>query len=237
MHACIFFTRVYAVVMQPPDTKAVRSEVKTSRTQEERTAATRARLIEATLDLLLAKGYAATTTVDIAARAGLTRGALSHHFSGKDELVVEAFDHHLTLVTADIRTYASHVRSGTMKLDDFIDRVWTIMSGRFFMLTLEEITAARHNDYLRTRMATRTVEFHARLDDIWRYFFSETGLKSGEVEVMLNATLCLLRGMGVQTILRDDPVYYRRLLRFWKSILAEQIQAAIRAANSAPGKP
>ena len=61
---------------------------KTSRTQEERTFATRARLVEATLDLLLAKGYAGTTTVDIAARAGLTRGALAHHYAGKDELVV-----------------------------------------------------------------------------------------------------------------------------------------------------
>ncbi len=48
---------------------------------------------------------------------------------------------------------------------------------------------------------------------------------------MLNATLCLLRGMGVQTVLRDDPDYYRRLLRFWKSILREQDRS--RAASPA----
>ena len=204
------------------------SSGKPVRTQEERTAETRSRLVDATLDLMLSKGYAATTTVDIAARAGLTRGALSHHFAGKDELVVEAFDRHLTLVTADIRTYAGLVRGGALSLGDFIDRVWTIFSGRFFMLTLEEITAARHNDYLRVRLVERTRSFHAGLDGLWRHFFSETGLNSTEVEVMLNATLCLLRGMGVQTVLRDDPVYYRRLLRFWKAILSEQIQAAPR---------
>ncbi len=206
-----------------------RAPGKPTRTQEERTAATRARLVDATLDLLLSKGYAATTTVDIAARAGLTRGALSHHFAGKDELVVEAFDRHLTLVTADLRTYSGLVRSGSLSLGDFIDRVWTIMSGRFFMLTLEEITAARHNDYLRTYLVERTRVFHDNLDALWRDFFSETGLTGMEVEVMLNATLCLLRGMGVQTVLRDDPVYYRRLLRFWKSILAQQIRTAPRA--------
>lgn len=200
--------------------------LKPARTQEERTAATRDRLVDATLDLLLAKGYAATTAVDIAARAGLTRGALAHHFAGKDELVVEAFDRHLTLVTADIRTYAGLVRGGSLSLDDFIDRVWTIMSGKFFMLTLEEITAARHNDFLRKQLMKRTHVFHEQLDGLWRYFFAETGLDDREVEIMLNATLCLLRGMGVQTVLRDDPVYYRRLLRFWKAILAEQIQAA-----------
>lgn len=201
------------------------SSPKPARTQEERTAATRDRLIDATLDLLLTKGYAGTTTVDIAARAGLTRGALSHHYAGKDELVVEAFDRHLTLVGADIRSYAGLVRAGSLSLSDFIDRVWTIMSGRFFMLTLEEITAARHNDYLRVQLMKRTQLFHEQLDAIWRHFFAGTGLDAMEVEVMLNATLCLLRGMGVQTVLRDDPVYYRRLLRFWKAILAEKMTA------------
>ena len=201
------------------------SSPKPARTQEERTAATRDRLIDATLDLLLTKGYAGTTTVDIAARAGLTRGALSHHYAGKDELVVEAFDRHLTLVGADIRTYAGLVRAGSLSLSDFIDRVWTIMSGRFFMLTLEEITAARHNDYLRVQLMKRTQQFHEQLDAIWRHFFAGTGLDAMEIEVMLNATLCLLRGMGVQTVLRDDPVYYRRLLRFWKTILAEKMTA------------
>ena len=201
------------------------SPPKPARTQEERTAATRDRLIDATLDLLLTKGYAGTTTVDIAARAGLTRGALSHHYAGKDELVVEAFDRHLTLVGADIRTYAGLVRAGSLSLGDFLDRVWTIMSGRFFMLTLEEITAARHNDYLRVQLMQRTQQFHEQLDAIWRHFFAGTGLDATEIEVMLNATLCLLRGMGVQTVLRDDPVYYRRLLRFWKAILAEKMTA------------
>ena len=214
-----------------------RSPVRPARTQEERTAATRASLVQSTLDLLLSKGYAATTAGEIAAQAGLTRGALSHHFSGKDELVVEAFDHHLTLVTADIRSYAGLLHGGALSLDDFIDRVWTIMSGRFFMLTLEEITAARHNDYLRVRLARRTRVFHDALDGIWTHFFAGTGLGGADVDVMLNATLCLLRGMGVQTVLRDDPVYYRRLLHFWKTMLAGQIAAARHCPPDAPPPP
>ena len=128
------------------------------------------------------------------------------------------------------------MRDGSLSLDDFIDRVWTIFSGRFFMLTLEEVTAARHNDFLRIRLVSRTRDFHDSLDAIWRQFFDETGLNPLEIEVMLNATLCLLRGMGVQTVLRDDPVYFRRLLRFWKSILKEQIKAATKAAADSKGK-
>ncbi len=206
------------------------------RTQEDRSAATRASLVQATLSLLLSKGYAATTAVDIAAHAGMTRGALNHHFASKDELVIAAFDLHLALVTTDIRSYAGLVSAGALSLNDFIDRVWTIMSGRFFMLTLEEITAARHNDYLRVQLAGRTRIFHDALDGIWNHFFAQTGLAGAEIEVMLNATLCLLRGMGVQTVLRDDPVYYRRLLQFWKTVMAEQIAAAPHAAMKPPRK-
>lgn len=205
------------------------SVAKVPRTQEQRTSETRARLIEATLDLLLSKGYPAATTLEIAARAGLTRGALSHHFESKDELVVEAVGHLLQTTTAEIRVYASLVRGGSLGITDFVDRLWIIFSGPFFMVTLEHITAARHNDFLKARLVERTRGFHASLDDIWRHFFSQTELGTLEVETTFNATLCLLRGMGVQTVLRNDPVYYRRLLRFWKTMLVEQIAASRRS--------
>ena len=195
---------------------------KVSRTQEERTSATRARLMEATLALLLSKGYSAATMVDISAHAGLTRGALSHHYESKDELVVEAFRHFLEATTDEIRTCASQVDAGSLSIGDFVDRLWTIFSGPFFMTTLELITASRHNDLLKEMLIERTREFHTSLDEIWRQFFSGTNSTNLEVETTFNATLCLLRGMGVQTVLRDDPAYYRRLLKFWKVTLTAQ---------------
>lgn len=63
------------------------------RTQEDRRAATRRALLEAARTLFAAKGYAATATPEIVAAAGVTRGALYHHFADKQALfaaVVEA---------------------------------------------------------------------------------------------------------------------------------------------------
>ena len=37
--------------------------------------------------------------------------------------------------------------------------------------------------------------------------------------MILNMTLCLLRGMGVQTVLRRDPEYYDGMLAVWRDIL------------------
>lgn len=63
------------------------------RTQDERRAATRQALLAAARHLFAQKGYAATATPEIAAAAGVTRGALYHHFADKLALfaaVVEA---------------------------------------------------------------------------------------------------------------------------------------------------
>jgi|ERR1051326_5234540 TetR/AcrR family transcriptional repressor of nem operon len=51
------------------------------------------RLLDAALDVVRAKGYAATTVDDICHAAGVTKGSFFHHFRSKDELAVEAAAH------------------------------------------------------------------------------------------------------------------------------------------------
>lgn len=53
------------------------------RTQADRSAATRAALVRAGRELFAEQGFAATSRDQIAERAGVTRGALYHHFESK----------------------------------------------------------------------------------------------------------------------------------------------------------
>lgn len=189
------------------------------RTQEERSAETRLRLIEATLDCLYEEGAARTSTNMIAARAGVSRGALTHHYATKEQLIVEAMEHHLTEATEEIRALAVQMRAGVLGLDGMLDRLCEMFLGRLILLTLEHVTEARHNDNLREQMVRIVRRFHAALDDIWREFFHTDDRSDLDVETTLNMTLCLFRGMGVQSVLRDDPAYYRRLRDAWKAQL------------------
>src|SRR3954471_22171563 len=63
------------------------------RSQAERSAGTQARLLDATIQCLVERGWAGTSTTEIVRRAGVSRGAQVHHFPAKEDLVVAAVEH------------------------------------------------------------------------------------------------------------------------------------------------
>jgi len=77
-----------------------------ARSNQERTLATRTALLAAARDLLIRKGYAATSTPEIAAAAGITRGALYHHFTDKQDLFRAILEDEARAVAVDIESAA-----------------------------------------------------------------------------------------------------------------------------------
>ncbi len=71
-------------------------------TNRERTESTQLALLEAARALFVSKGYGDTSTPEIALAAGITRGALYHHFADKRDLFRQVLAREATAVAADI---------------------------------------------------------------------------------------------------------------------------------------
>ncbi|MGA2165040.1 MAG: TetR/AcrR family transcriptional regulator [Solirubrobacteraceae bacterium] len=78
-----------------------------SRTQAERTQTTVAGLLGAARDLFARDGYAATSLDEVVARAGLTKGAIYHHFASKQDLFRAVYEQELQRMIALIEDRAS----------------------------------------------------------------------------------------------------------------------------------
>ncbi len=79
--------------------------------------ATRARLVEATTEVLQEGGYAAASVAAIAERAGVANGTLYRHFPSKAELFVEVFRSVCGREISAMEKAAAHGDSATRQLD------------------------------------------------------------------------------------------------------------------------
>lgn len=191
------------------------------RTQAERSRRTRGKLLTVTLDCVLERGLKDTSTVEIAERAGVSRGALLHHFPTKEALLKEAMAQLLRREIDEIRALAAAIDTGALDIDGFLAALWQKFSGPLFMITLEFVTATRTDPAIRESFRPLAIAFNASLDEIWERFFHAAGSDDDPAgrRRALTATLCFLRGMGTQSVWRDDPAFFADMLAYWRRVV------------------
>ena len=124
------------------------------RTQAERRAATRMALLDAAMDCLVEQGYANTTTRRIAERAGVTPGALQHHFASKAELLSQAVRHVRAKFAHKMLSHGPpEAPSVIARSEQLLDRMWEVHKGPVFHAYIELLVAARTDPELRATLA------------------------------------------------------------------------------------
>jgi AcrR family transcriptional regulator len=126
----------------------------THRTQLERSAATRAALLDAAIACLVEEGYAKTTTRRIAEHAGVTPGALQHHFASKADLLGELVGYIRAKTMSEV--FAEGVPStGSIRKrhELLLDRMWRIYRGPLFTALIELAIGARTDPELQQHIA------------------------------------------------------------------------------------
>lgn len=220
--------------MSNHSSQQTRKKTARPRRQYARSSETRLQLLEATLDCIMERGYAGTTTAAISSYSGMSRGAQLHHYPTRLDLITAATQHLFMSFADDVEQLAIQIGDPEHGMKGFLEGVWDQMfSGRFFFVSLELIVTARKDPVLHAKLVPLIRDLHGRLDATWHGFFKQTGLAPARVDTLLNMTLCLMRGMAVQSVLREDPAYYQEMVETWKSILDALVHQAQPGADSA----
>jgi AcrR family transcriptional regulator len=178
------------------------------RSQAQRSAETRTRVLDATIDCLVKYGYARTTTARVAEMAGVTRGAQVHHFGSRDELMMAAVEHlAVKRFAAAIPQFTGTLATAQDPLGEMLELAWDIHSPPIFVPICELWVAGRTDPALGREVAK--FEAMAVGGVLTVAGFVPEEIQPSMLEFMYSA-MDALRGILVSSFVDTDPTRARR---------------------------
>lgn len=174
------------------------------RSQEERSRATQALLLDATVACLEEAGYARTSAVEVARRAGVSRGAQLHHFPTKAALVAEAVRFLFERRHAEFLEAFRRLDPATPRLDAAIDLLWSMMRGPTFDAWLEMVVAARTDPELAHEVHALSRDFIATVDETFGVLFPSADDSNDFVALAPRFAFSFLEGMALTRLATGD---------------------------------
>jgi len=194
--------------------------------RDEQRDATRARIVDAAVEALIEVGVAATTTLEVQRRAGVSRGALLHHFPTRHDLFGAAVG---LLVTRNEQAVRQELIAAGPKGDALLRSLHVlraVMRRPSFAAEFELWAVARTDPQLRDVL--RRVEAVARRD-LYRVVDQVMGPEltaSPAYPIVAELTVQMLRGMTISDVLRRDDTGSNALLEHWARIVRPLLTAA-----------
>jgi AcrR family transcriptional regulator len=190
--------------------------------RQDRSRATRQRLLEAAVDCLAELGWARATVAVVAERAGVSRGAAQHHFPTREALFTAALDYMAAERIAEVRRCGAALPAGARHTEAVVEMLVGVYVGPLFRAAAQVWVQAAADEALRTlvvpleaRMAreTHTIAVHLLGVDEGRPGVRET----------VQGLLDMARGLGLADLLTDDSRRRDRIVRRWAAILADTL--------------
>jgi AcrR family transcriptional regulator len=184
--------------------------------QQDRSRATRARLLESAIACLAELGWRASTVAVVAEHAGVSRGAAQHHFPTREALFTAALEHVTRERGAQLRRELD--RRPAVETSEIVELVFELFAGPLFRAALMLWVAAADEPQLREQI----VPLEARIGrEIHHVVVDSLGVDEHVpgVRETVQATLDLARGLGLANLLTDDTARRRRIARQWARML------------------
>jgi AcrR family transcriptional regulator len=189
--------------------------------QEQKSERARHTICEATVQCLAELGYSETSISRVVARAGVSKGALQHHFPNKEDLMASTASYLLARpIEHSDRGTATDLRS---RLRGFWDRM---TNTRAYLALLEILIAARTDKVLQARISAGLTTSIKEIDELFLPAFGELDEQDqDDVLLLMTANRCLMRGLLVENQYGISEARQREVLERWFDLLAPELEA------------
>ncbi|MER7108415.1 TetR/AcrR family transcriptional regulator [Streptomyces sp. NPDC000229] len=184
--------------------------------KQDRSRATRQRLLAAAVACLAEHGWAGSTVSVVAERAGVSRGAAQHHFPTREDLFTAAVEY-----VAEERSQALRALPGQGRAA-VVAALVDLYTGPLFRAALHLWVAASDEEQLRPRVT----ELEARVGrETHRIAVELLGADESRpgVRETVQGLLDMARGLGLANLLTDDTARRERVVAQWAALLDEAL--------------
>ena len=189
--------------------------------EQERSVRTRERLLDATLDVIFEEGWSGASTNRICERAGVSRGAQTHHYPTKVELLLAAIEHASRAHAELIESKTAELGPDAHPLRTFLELVWDAMlDERYSGSWLEALTAARTDPKLRNRIqaADRSI-----VDGVAAMAAGLAERPEPRAKELFELTVYLMRGLVLQRGVHPETAPGLPLLERWLAFVEQEL--------------
>ena len=177
-----------------PDNEAAR------RTQQERRTETRRKLMDAVVDLIVEIGFASVTTTQVAARAGVSRGAMQYHFSSRSDLLLAVVDEIWVRMQGPLELQLKAQSTIAERVDAIVDRYWESFSDQLFAAVIDIWLGARGDPKLFDRISENLQSVFAERADHWRAYFAEYDIPADRLMLAHELLRSTIRGLALRRV-------------------------------------
>ncbi|GIM93176.1 TetR/AcrR family transcriptional regulator [Paractinoplanes toevensis] len=188
-----------------------------------RSRATRRRLLETTIRCLATHGWEVSTVGFIAAEAGISRGAVQHHYRTREALILGALEFMFDERAALLDALPEPTGTGPERVHTVVAGLVETIGGELFRAALQVWTAAAADPELRA--AVLPLERHfAR--GVHERAVRLLGVDDADPEIraLIQATLDLARGLALADVLTDDSRRRARVVHAWSAQLTDAFE-------------
>jgi AcrR family transcriptional regulator len=171
------------------------------RSNAERAAETRARIVAAVVESIAELGFQRTTAAEIARRAGVTWGAVQHHFGGKEGILVAVLEDSFNRFAERFADIDVEGMSLEKRVSLFVDRAWAHFASPHFRSTLEILLHYAAPD----PEDVWPDELLAAWNRIWSGLFHDAHLSRGRLLRLQRYTIALLVGLASLEVFERAP--------------------------------